>query len=88
METTRLSTKGQVIIPKAVRESRSWSPGMRFTVEETKEGILLRPAKLVPRTTLEQVSGMLKWNGKPATTADMDEAIAREVRRRHARGRY
>jgi AbrB family looped-hinge helix DNA binding protein len=88
METTRLSTKGQVIIPKAVRESRSWGPGTKFTVEETKEGILLRPAKLVPRTTLEQVFEMLKWNGKPATIADMDEAIAREVRRRHARGRY
>jgi len=88
METTTLSTKGQVIIPKAVRESRSWGPGTRFTVEETREGILLRPAKLVPRTTLEEVSGILKYKGKPATIADMDEAIAREVKRRYARGRY
>jgi AbrB family looped-hinge helix DNA binding protein len=88
METTRLSTKGQVIIPKAVREARSWSPGTRLIVEQTKEGILLRPAKLVPRTTLEQVSGMLKYKGKPATIAEMEEAIARMVKSRHARGRY
>lgn len=88
METTTLSTKGQVIIPKAVRESRSWGPGTRFTVEETREGILLRPAKLVPRTTLAEVSGILKYKGKPATIADMDEAIAREVKRRYERGRY
>ena len=88
METTRLSTKGQIIIPKALRESRSWAPGTKFTVEETKEGVLLRPAKLVPRTTLEQVSGMLKYTGKPATIADMDEAIVRMVKLRHARGRY
>ena len=88
METTRLSTKGQVIIPKAVRESRSWSPGTRFTVEETKEGILLRPAKLVPRTTLEQVAGILKYKGKPKTIAEMDAGIARMVKLRHARGRY
>jgi AbrB family looped-hinge helix DNA binding protein len=88
METTRLSTKGQVIIPKAVRESRSWGPGTMFTIEETKEGILLRPAKLVPRTTLEQVAGILKYKGKPKTIAEMDAGIARMVKLRHARGRY
>lgn len=88
METTTLSSKGQIIIPKAVRESRSWRPGTRFTVEETKEGILLRPAKLVPRTTLEQVSGILKYKGPPKTIEEMDEGIARMVRLRHARGRY
>ncbi len=43
METTRLSTKGQVILPKSVRTSRAWMPGTRFAVEETAEGVLLRP---------------------------------------------
>jgi AbrB family looped-hinge helix DNA binding protein len=42
METTRLSTKGQIILPKAIRDSRAWGPGTEFTVEETGEGILLR----------------------------------------------
>lgn len=88
METTRLSTKGQVIIPKAVRESRSWVPGTKFTVEDTKEGILLRPAMLVPRTTLGQVAGMLKYKGRPKTIKQMDDAIARMVKSRHERGRY
>jgi len=28
METTRLSSKGQVILPKSVRDARSWPPGV------------------------------------------------------------
>jgi AbrB family looped-hinge helix DNA binding protein len=88
METTRLSTKGQIIIPKALRESRAWGPGTKFTVEETPEGVLLRPAKLFPPTRFEDVAGCLKWKGKPATLEQMDEAIAHEVRRRYERSRH
>ena len=88
METTRLSTKGQVILPKSIRDSRSWKPGTEFIVEETKEGILLRPRELFPRTTLEEVAGSLPAKGRPKTLAEMDAGIAREVKRRHERGRY
>src|SRR5580658_3848144 len=34
METTRLSTKGQIVLPKALRTSRAWKPGTEFIVEE------------------------------------------------------
>ena len=34
METTRLSTKGQIVLPKTIRASRAWGPGTEFTVEE------------------------------------------------------
>ena len=44
METTRLSTKGQIILPKGIRVSNAWGPGTEFTVEEAGGGILLRPA--------------------------------------------
>jgi AbrB family looped-hinge helix DNA binding protein len=88
METTRLSTKGQVVLPKSIREARRWAAGTEFTVEETPEGILLRPARRLPRTTLDQVAGCLRWTGKPKTLAQMDQAIAREVKRRHDLGRY
>lgn len=88
METTRLSTKGQIVLPKSIREARRWAAGTEFTVEETREGILLRPARRLPRTTLDQVAGCLRWTGKPKTLAQMDQAIAREVKRRHDLGRY
>jgi AbrB family looped-hinge helix DNA binding protein len=88
METTRLSTKGQIILPKSIRESRSWTPGTEFTVEETAEGVLLRPAARFPRTRIEDVAGCLRYKGKPKTLAEMDAGVRREVKRRHDRGRY
>ena len=45
METTKLSSKGQVVLPKWVRDARSWEPGTEFAVEEVSEGILLRPLR-------------------------------------------
>jgi AbrB family looped-hinge helix DNA binding protein len=88
METTRLSTKGQIVLPKDIRTSRAWGPGTEFTVEETGDGILLRPAALFPAADLQQVAGCLRSGPKSKTLAQMRAAIGREVRRRHDRGRY
>ena len=88
METTRLSTKGQIILPKGIRDSRAWGPGTEFEVEETGDGILLRPAAHFPDTNLEEVAGCLRSRRKSRTPAQMRGAIVREVMRRHDRGRY
>ena len=88
METTRLSTKGQIILPKSIRVSRDWKPGTAFTIEEAGDGILLRPATHFPAADLEEVAGCLRSNRKAKTPAQMRAAIGREVLRRHDRGRY
>jgi AbrB family looped-hinge helix DNA binding protein len=41
METTLLSSKGQVIIPKTIRSSHHWKAGTRFVIEEVKGGVLV-----------------------------------------------
>jgi AbrB family looped-hinge helix DNA binding protein len=87
--TTRLSTKGQLILPKAIRDARAWGPGTELEIENTKAGVLLRPKKrLFPPTKIDDVFGSLKYTGKPKTIAEMDEGVMEEARRRHARGRY
>jgi AbrB family looped-hinge helix DNA binding protein len=88
METTRLSTKGQIILPKAIRVSRAWRPGTEFTVEQTAEGILLRPVARFRSTSLDEVVGCLRSKRKAVTPAQMDSAVTREVARRHDSGRY
>lgn len=88
MQTTRLSTKGQIILPKEIRRSRDWAPGTEFTVEEKGDGVLLRPLGRFPTTDLAAVAGCLRAKRKVATPAQMRGARKREVIRRHDRGRY
>jgi AbrB family looped-hinge helix DNA binding protein len=83
--TTVVSTKGQVILPSAVRARRNWPPGTRLVVEETADGVILRPAPLFAATTPADVFASLKTVGPPRTLEDMDAAVAAEARRRHAR---
>ncbi len=88
MEKTRLSSKGQVILPKAVRQAHDWPPGTEFSVEEFEDGVLLRPLKPFQPTRVEDVFGCLRYEGPPKTLAEMEETIGEEVRRRRASGRY
>jgi AbrB family looped-hinge helix DNA binding protein len=88
METTRLSTKGQIVLPKSIRASRAWGPGTEFTWEETSDGILLRPSTHFPPSDLKDVAGCLRSKHKSRTPAQMRAAIGREVTERHGRGRY
>jgi AbrB family looped-hinge helix DNA binding protein len=88
METTRLSSKGQVIVPKSVRDARNWPPGTEFLVEEVDEGILLRPLRPFESTNLEDVIGCTGYTGPVRSLADMERAIAQAAKDRHARGRY
>jgi AbrB family looped-hinge helix DNA binding protein len=86
--TTTVSTKGQVILPKAIRERRNWQPGTQLVVEDTPDGVLLKPAPVFAPTRPEEVAGMLAYRGRPKTLEEMDAAITTEVKRRRARGRY
>jgi AbrB family looped-hinge helix DNA binding protein len=84
--TTIVSTKGQVILPKAIRQQRRWGAGTRLVVEDTPEGVLLRPAPLFPATKPRDVFGSLPHRGAPKTLEEMQAGITAEARRRHARG--
>ncbi len=86
--TTTISTKGQVVLPKALRDARKWRPGTKLIVVETADGLLLRAATVFPATTLDEVVGMLKYDGPPVSIEDMNAAIEVEARRRAKLGRY
>ena len=90
LPTTTLSTKGQVILPKAIRESRKWAPGTKLVVEERWDGVFLRPVREnpFPPTTIEEVLAMVNYKGPTITLEDMDAAIDAELEERAKRGRY
>lgn len=82
---TTVSTKGQVILPSAIRQRREWRAGTRLTVEDTPEGVLLKPAPAFTETRPEDVFGVLAHQGKPKTLEEMDASVLAEARRRHDR---
>ena len=83
--TIRLSTKGQVILPKSIRQRRRWDVGTRLIVEDTPEGILLRAARIFKPTRSEDVFGSLKVAGPLKTLEEMDAGVVAEARRRYVR---
>ena len=62
--TTTVSTKGQVILPKAIRQRREWAAGTRLVVEETPDGVLLKRAPAFAATRPEEVFGLLPHTRK------------------------
>lgn len=88
METTKLSSKGQIVLPKSLREARNWHAGTEFAVEEAKDGLLLRPLRPFPPARLEDVIGCLPYRGKSKTLREMQLAIEAGVKERHDRSRY
>jgi AbrB family looped-hinge helix DNA binding protein len=86
VSTTVLSTKGQVILPKAIRDEKNWAPGARLVVESTPEGVLLRPERLFPPTKFEEVRGCLSPKAKKSLSLDeIDAALRAAAKRRYAR---
>ena len=80
MQVFRLSSKGQIIIPKALRAAHHWEAGQELIGIDVGDSILIKPKKPFPETTLAQVAGCLKYGGKPKTLDELEDAIGRGVR--------
>jgi len=85
METTKLSSKGQVVLPKSVRDEHGWPPGTEFVVESTADGVRLRAKAPFPRTALDAVFGSVSYAGPAKTVEEMDAGIRAAVARRYRR---
>ena len=56
---TRLTTKGQVVIPKAVRERLRWAPGTQLSIEEVGTGAV-RLSPLETADSIDRLYGCLR----------------------------
>lgn len=82
METIKLSSKGQVVLPRSVRAARNWKSGTTLVIENRPEGVLILAAKPFVETNLDQVVGAAKYRGPRKTLKDMEDAIVREACKR------
>jgi AbrB family looped-hinge helix DNA binding protein len=83
----KISSKGQVVVPKEIRDRLGFAEGSEVEFLESGDGVLLksvpsRASKFPPITFDEFKARRVIWRGTPVTNEDIDQAIASEVRRR------
>ena len=82
MPRATLSTKGQIVIPRELRQRHRLVPGASFEIESDGENIVLRQLPEVRATTLGELVGCTGYRGPRRSLADMERAIARGARER------
>lgn len=74
--TVRLSSKGQIVIPKEVRDSLHWEVGVELTLVTTEHGIMLQTkSKQQRKLPAKSLRGFLQHTG----TAISTEALCKPV---------
>lgn len=82
METVRLSSKGQFVLPKSIRDLHHWGPGTELIVLERDSEVVIKAAKPFAPTRLESPDTSSVYTGKPLTIEAMDQAIEAEAGKR------
>ena len=80
MTTIRLSTKGQLIIPKEIRDRYGWEAGVELEIEDRGDHVVIRRVEGLPETTLEELVGCAGYRGPRRSLAEMEAAIAELAR--------
>jgi bifunctional DNA-binding transcriptional regulator/antitoxin component of YhaV-PrlF toxin-antitoxin module len=75
--TTTLSTKGQVVIPKSMRDALCWPDGITLSIEAHAEGVLLTAAKHhFEPADVRTVRGCMNYKGPALSLDDIDRKLA------------
>ena len=77
MLTTKLSSRGQLVIPKQMRDAHQWSENTTFTVSEHADGILLAPIAAHQKTRpLSALVGALPKPRRKLSTRELCAPVA------------
>ncbi len=82
METVRLSSKGQFVLPKSIRDLHHWGPGTELVILERDSEVVITAARPFAASRLEPSDTPSVYTGKPLTIEDMDRAIEAEAGKR------
>lgn len=82
LATTRLSSKGQVVIPEEVRKALGLAPGVRFVVLSDEDVVILKRIDAPARSEVRALAAKVRRKARQigVKPADVQKAI-RDVRR-------
>lgn len=83
MVTVKLSSKGQIVIPKNIRDDLHLPAGTEFVISKTATGLTLTPTSLFPTSTVREVRGFLAKRGRHLPNeADLKAGIKARLKAR------
>lgn len=84
MSTVLVSSKGQIVLPAALRRRLGMGAGARVEVVEEGDGLKLRVVRAVATADVSGMAGMLKAppRGAPRSLDDFDPATTLARRRK------
>jgi AbrB family looped-hinge helix DNA binding protein len=69
--TITLSSKGQVVIPKEIRDELHWDAGTELTLVSNASGVTIKAMPKKTGRNLADLIGMLKHEGPPLATEEL-----------------
>lgn len=86
MPTATLTSKGQVTIPKKIRDKLGLKPGDKIDFDlQTEDEVKITTVKY---SILERAGSLKAPQKRPATLEEMDDAIKKGITERYERSRY
>ena len=84
-QIVKLSTKGQFVISKQLRETHHLAVGTEFVVSFVGDEIRLTPLPMFPRTTVANAAGLLARRGRNGLSEEQSRAsISKTLKARDA----
>jgi len=73
MTTAQLTSKGQITVPKLVRQTLGLDTGDRVEFLQTDQGFLLKPIT----SSIRELKGIVRKPKQPISVEEMNRAIAK-----------
>lgn len=79
MDSVALSSKGQFVLPKAIRDRHHWQAGTRLVVIDRCDEVVIKAAEPFAATSFESPDAESVYSGKCLSLDEMDRSVAAEA---------
>lgn len=75
----KLSSKGQIVIPKTIRDSLHWDTGVELTLVASESGVILQTRKKNIKKDISSLRGMLENPKISLSTEELCQPVEYDV---------
>lgn len=75
----KLSSKGQIVIPKEIRDSLHWNTGTELTLVASESGVILQTRQKKSKQDINSLRGMLQSSNTILSTEELCQPVDYEI---------